>query len=159
MLMTAASSTKRLLPEEGRRALESRAEQLRLTWDAVADRAGMSVAHLRRIRKGETPITSQMAAGLEEALKLQPGSIDALLAGGAITPLPEARKSLAQLLVERGIVTPDEVTLSDEVVDPEISAIMEMDELSEEAKDNFLRAYQLMRRSILSVRETKKPRG
>ncbi|MEU8199423.1 hypothetical protein AB0C10_37130 [Microbispora amethystogenes] len=159
MLMTATSSSNRQLSDNGSQALQARADQLRMKWDVIAKRAGMSVAHLRRIRKGETPITPPMAAGLEAALKLQPGSIDDLLSGGTLTPLPDVGPSLAQLLVERGIATPDEVTLADEVIDPGIWEILELDELSEKAKDDFLRAYQLMRRSILSVRDTKRPRG
>jgi AraC-like DNA-binding protein len=156
MLMTATSSTDRL-SEEGRRALDGRMHDLRLLYKDVAQAAGMSVAHLRRILKGDQPLTPHMAAGLEDALRLQRGSIATLLAGGHLPPTAKAGsgngKSLAQLLVERGLATPDEVSLTDEVIDPGIWEIMEIEELSEKAKDDFLRAYMLMRRSILSIRD------
>ncbi|MEU8271593.1 hypothetical protein AB0B89_31085 [Sphaerisporangium sp. NPDC049002] len=164
MLMTTRSSTDRL-NEQGRKALDARMHDLRMLYKDVAPLAGMSLAHLRRILKGDQPITPHMAAGLEYALKLRRGTIAKLLAGGTLIPVGETKgarrgKSLAQLLVERGLVAADEVTLDDEVMDPGIWEILEMDELSEKAKDDFLRAYMLMRRSILSVREeVKRPRG
>ncbi|MCT9932399.1 helix-turn-helix transcriptional regulator [Planotetraspora sp. A-T 1434] len=165
--MTATSSTDRLT-EASRRALDARMHDLRLLYKDVAEKAGMSVAHLRRILNGDQPISPAKAAGLEDALKLQRGAIAALLAGEPLAIVGDARdqghgKSLAQLLVERGLAKPDEVTLVDEVIDPGIWEILDMGELSEAAKDNFLRAYMLMRRSIFDFdalrAETKKPRG
>jgi AraC-like DNA-binding protein len=163
MLMTATSSTDRLT-KEARRQLDDRMYDLRLQYKDVAERSGMSVAHLRRILNGDQNISPGKAIGLEDALRLRRGSIAALLAGGQLSPVGGAArgpgKSLAQLLVERGILKADEVTITDEVVDPGIWEILSLDELSEKAKDNFLKAYMLMRRSVFeSMREeTKRPR-
>ncbi|MER6575755.1 hypothetical protein [Nonomuraea sp. NPDC001023] len=61
--------------------MEARRVALRLQWGEVAARAGMSTAHLRRIRGGEANLTPLMEAGLEEALQWAPGSIRHILAG------------------------------------------------------------------------------
>lgn len=161
MLMTAASSTDRL-SKEGRRELDNRMHELRLKYKDVAERSGMSTAHLRRILNGDQSVSDDKAIGLEDALQLKRGSIASLLAGGPLTPAEAAGgrgKSLAQLLVERGLAAPADVTLADEVVDPGIWEILDLPEMSEQAKDDFLMAYQAMRRSILSMRgDTKRPR-
>lgn len=68
-------------------AMESRAAELRLRWTDVATRAEISPSQLLRIRQGNAPITPFTAAGLEKALELEPGSIEAKLAGGELTPL------------------------------------------------------------------------
>ncbi|MFI7642422.1 hypothetical protein [Nonomuraea sp. NPDC049400] len=62
--------------------METRRVALRLQWGEVATRAGMSTAHLRRIRNGESPLTPLMQSALEDALQWARGSIGAILEGG-----------------------------------------------------------------------------
>jgi len=62
--------------------MDKRRGTLRLQWSEVATEAGMSAAHLRRIRHNEVPLTSLMIGGLEKALHWAPGSIDRVLQGG-----------------------------------------------------------------------------
>lgn len=62
--------------------METRRVALRLQWGEVATRAGISTAHLRRIRNDESPLTPLVKASLEDALQWAHGSIDAILEGG-----------------------------------------------------------------------------
>lgn len=70
-------------------AMEARRVALRLHWDDVAARAGISVTHLRRIRKGEYSPSPLIRSKLEEALHWAPGSIESVLDGGDPTDLGE----------------------------------------------------------------------
>lgn len=63
--------------------------RLGLRWTHVATRAGMTEPNLRRIRNGEYAVTDWAAARIEKALRWEPGSIDAILAGGTPTELTE----------------------------------------------------------------------
>jgi hypothetical protein len=65
-------------------AVDARTVELRLRLREVASRAHMSEPNLYRIRTGET-ITRAAKIALEEALEWEPGSIDAILAGGEPT--------------------------------------------------------------------------
>lgn len=60
-------------------AMDKRRLELRIRWNEVARRARMDPANVRRIRKGEIPVTSDAAYALEEALDWPHGRIDQLL--------------------------------------------------------------------------------
>lgn len=67
-------------------AMNARRLSLHLNWKAVASRAGISYESLRAIRRGEYRPSELSAAGLDEALEWEPGSVDAILDGGDPTP-------------------------------------------------------------------------
>ncbi|MGA4989972.1 helix-turn-helix domain-containing protein [Nonomuraea bangladeshensis] len=68
--------------------MDRRRVALRLTWGEVATRAGMSQAHLRRIRNDDVPLSSLMSGRLEQALQWAPGSVDRIVAGEVPTEIP-----------------------------------------------------------------------
>jgi hypothetical protein len=90
--MTESSGARRRLAEcmDDRRAELGRTER-RLTWERVADRAGLSVALLRNIRAGTVPITKDSKIGIEQALHWTKGSVDTVLGGGEPTVVPSER--------------------------------------------------------------------
>jgi transcriptional regulator with XRE-family HTH domain len=61
--------------------------KLRLTWDQVAQRAGISVATLRRLRNSDDPVTLDTMVGIDEALEWGSGHVEARLAGREPAPL------------------------------------------------------------------------
>jgi transcriptional regulator with XRE-family HTH domain len=65
--------------------LNQRRIVLRLQWQEVADRAGISAAHLRNFRNGQGTLGDLAKASLEDALRWKRGSIDAVLQGGEPT--------------------------------------------------------------------------
>ena len=65
--------------------MNARRADLRLRWDDVAARAEISVAHLRRVRGDQAPLTPFVAAAIEDALKWSRGSIERILQGGEPT--------------------------------------------------------------------------
>ena len=81
--------------------MDQRRRDLRLTWDQVAARADIHRETLRQIRNGSSDtIRPLSAAGLEDALEWERGSIDTILRGGSFAeasppmaeqepPLPE----------------------------------------------------------------------
>lgn len=62
--------------------MAERREQLGLTWNEVAERAGMTKQGLRTVRQETRKIMPLTKRGIEEALRWQPGSIDVVLNGG-----------------------------------------------------------------------------
>jgi hypothetical protein len=70
-------------------AMNGRRLTLGLQWKQVAQRAGVSEFHLRRIRQGEYDPRDLTRAELERALEWAAGSIDQVLAGGEPTPLED----------------------------------------------------------------------
>lgn len=66
--------------------MERRRLELRLSWEEIASRARISAGHLRRIRKGESGVSTIVRARLEEVLQWQPGSIQAVIEGCDPTP-------------------------------------------------------------------------
>lgn len=60
-------------------AMDQRRIELRLRWTQVAERAGMSIGHLSRIRKDEAPPSPLAAANIETALEWAPGTVDRIL--------------------------------------------------------------------------------
>jgi len=70
-----------------RQAIEARAAQLRLRLQEVASRASMSLSTLGRVRAGVGALTPYVVASLEDALEWTHGSVQAILAGDAPTPV------------------------------------------------------------------------
>lgn len=135
------------------KAMDRRRIQLRLRWEEVAQRSGISTAHLRNIRGGE-PASAVTLAGLESALEWEPGSIAAVMNGDH--PLPRkaggpdknAGRTLGEILIERGINQPEELGVSDNIRnDPVALEILEMD-LPESQVNAMLKIYADMRRNI-----------
>ena len=62
--------------------MEDRRLDLMLTWQEVADAAGITTETLRQIRFGTAQIQKLKQRGVEEALAWQPGGIAAFLTGG-----------------------------------------------------------------------------
>src|SRR5262245_274480 len=69
--------------------MDQRRVALRLTWREVAERAGLSIAGLGAIRRGERQPTAVTRARIDDALEWAPGSIDAILSGGEPTTRSE----------------------------------------------------------------------
>lgn len=71
-------------------AMDERRLELRLKWNAVARRADMDASNLRRIRKGEIPVTRDAAYGIERALEWPHGRVDMLLGRATADAEPAA---------------------------------------------------------------------
>lgn len=69
-----------------------------MTWNQVADAAEITPEGLRAIRRGDRSPNPLTRARLEQALRWDTGSIDALMSGGAAVPIepPAARESPAE---------------------------------------------------------------
>ncbi|MGI5274663.1 helix-turn-helix domain-containing protein [Nonomuraea sp. CA-218870] len=152
------------------RYVKERREQLRLTQHAVTVRGGPSVATVRNIEAA----TAERYRGstftqLEDALGWERGSVDAILRGGDPTPLPAGqlppeephpptpvRKTLGDVLVARGLRRPDELVLSDDVVDPLVEELLSSTAFDEDFKDHWLSSYSTMRRQIFEATEKQK---
>lgn len=157
--------------------MNERRVELRMKWDEIASEAGITSAYLRKIRTGEVRASDLTTARLEDVLKWPQGTIDALESGQRLTaPLPSQReasppvdskrggapaaKTLAEVLVERGLRTSDELVPSDHVVDPLVRELLDADSFTEEFKDSWLSSYSTMRLQIRATTEAqmKKPR-
>lgn len=68
--------------------MDYRRAELGLTWDEVAATGGMSVATLRRVRRGHT-ITSDNMVAIERGLQWGLDSVRRVLAGGDSIPIKE----------------------------------------------------------------------
>lgn len=66
--------------------MDGRRKKLRLRWNQVAQRAGISVQTLLRIRSGETAVTDFAAEGIEQALDWPTGYIGNVLSDSTSTP-------------------------------------------------------------------------
>jgi hypothetical protein len=62
--------------------LNRRRVELGMSWNEVSDKSRISIAHLRRVRAGKSPVTELVARGLETTLSWTPGSISKILEGG-----------------------------------------------------------------------------
>ena len=69
--------------------MDERRQQLRLRWARVAELAGMTTPNLLRIRKGKIRISWEAAAGIEDALLWERGSVEAAVLHG-IPPVVRA---------------------------------------------------------------------
>ena len=70
--------------------MEQRRIQLRMKWREVATAAGLSIAGLGAIRRGERQPSALARARIEDALQWAPGSVDRILAGKAPVPASSA---------------------------------------------------------------------
>lgn len=68
-------------------AMEQRRIELRMAWQDVAKAAGLSVAGIGAIRRGERDPLPLTRRKLEDALQWEDGSIEAILTGGEPTPI------------------------------------------------------------------------
>lgn len=76
------SKPRRGLAEE----MNRRRAQLRLTWEQVATRAGISIATLRRLRNSDDPVSIDTMIGIDSALEWKPGYTEARLNGARAAP-------------------------------------------------------------------------
>lgn len=76
--MTTHPSSSRRLADK----MDQRRIALRLEWREVADRAGISAAHLRNFRNGQGTLSDLRKASLEDALQWQQGSLNRISQGG-----------------------------------------------------------------------------
>lgn len=73
--------------------MDERRGELALTWQQVADEAGVSTETLYRIADGGRTPRTTTRKGIERALQWQPGSIDAIAASGKPAPLAEPEQA------------------------------------------------------------------
>jgi len=157
------------------RYVRERRDQLRLTQQGVTMRGGPSVATVRNIESATAErYRGQTFSQLEDALEWERGSVDAILRGGAPTPLPAGQPSaedpspppppqrtLADVLLERGLRSPDEIVPSDHVVDPLVDELLARPSFTDDFKNSWLDSYSVMRRQIREATEAeakRKPR-
>ena len=69
--------------------MDDRREELRLTWEQVAQLAGVSRETIRQTRMGDSEIRPLTRRGIEDALQWEAGSIAAILDGGQPTVASE----------------------------------------------------------------------
>lgn len=157
-----ATAPSRIGEEVNRRRL-----QLRLEWGELATRAKISPAHLRKFRAVGTGLSDLAEANLEAALEWAPGSLAALRAGERPTPADHALrpldadrgKTLGELLLDRGLALPEELTAADNIIDdPVAREIIELEEVTEESRNELLQAYAHMRRVMFRAAQSKKKR-
>jgi hypothetical protein len=82
---------RKLDPDSARqfdREMNVRRLELRMRWNEVAQLARMSVQNLSGIRKGKINLSEIAELSLEEALRWEPGSIEAIFAGKPPTRRP-----------------------------------------------------------------------
>ncbi|MEO3976347.1 hypothetical protein [Streptomyces sp. CAU 1734] len=77
------------MPEPTRldRVMDERRVDLGLTWREVAVAAKVSYEALRAIRKGEVTASALTKRGIDQALRWEPGGVDAVQAGRDPVPL------------------------------------------------------------------------
>lgn len=76
-------------------AMDAARIDLGLTWQEIADRAGIGTSSLNRFRRGIGPRTAEMTAKIERAYRWPRGYLDAIAAGEEPPPLaldPAARR-------------------------------------------------------------------
>ena len=86
-------------------AMDKRRLELRppLKWNQVAERAGLSIGHLSRIRKGESPPSKMAASQIESALRWPAGTVARLMGDEALSTTSEVERPPAVL---EGLVLP-----------------------------------------------------
>lgn len=156
-----------------------RRTQLDMTQQDVQAAGGPATATLRNIEGAhQTSYRRAILARLERALGWAPGSVNSILAGGDPTPAtsdnPAQRedtpspdrgrpvhKTLADVLLERGLRSPDQIVPSDHVVDPLVDELLARPSFTDDFKNSWLDSYSVMRRQIREATEAeakKKPR-
>jgi transcriptional regulator with XRE-family HTH domain len=78
-------------------AMTKRSLDVKKRWVQIAKEAGVSTAALGAIRRGEYRPSPHTARGIEDALEWEPGSIDAILAGGQPKPKRTPDESIRSL--------------------------------------------------------------
>lgn len=118
--------------------MNKRRLQLGMRWREVAQRAGMTEQNLIKIRKGTISVTEDAAAGIERALRWQPGSVFAILAGDDPVPRssglpmdPDSRMHRATILN----ATPEQLVEMRQVVEDVLGGAV--------ANDFLMRALEL----------------
>jgi DNA-binding Xre family transcriptional regulator len=84
-----------------RQHIEERADELGMNLDDLAEASGLHPETIRRVRKGRARIAVSTRRALEKALEWQPGSINAILAGGQPMPI-EANEPQAYMATTDG---------------------------------------------------------
>jgi hypothetical protein len=77
-------------------AMSTRAADLGLRWNKVAEQAGMTYGNLHKIRTGAITITDLAERGIERALSWTKGSVARVLAGGDPTPIQMEKPPLTK---------------------------------------------------------------
>lgn len=67
--------------------MEQRRKDLRLRWQDVAERSGLSLKTLHSVRSSDKRVAELTKTGIEDGLRWEHGSIDLVLAGGDPVPL------------------------------------------------------------------------
>ena len=157
------------------RYVKERRERLRLTQHDVTSLGGPSVATVRNIEAAiHASYRGKTFTQLEDALGWQRGSINDILRGeeprireinpehvkpaDAPPPVPSPR-TLGDLLVARGVRTPEQLVLSDHYRiegDALLSRVLDATEFSEDYKNTWLSAYSDMRRAIFEDTEAQR---
>jgi hypothetical protein len=144
-------------------AMDQRRIELGLRWEHIAEKSRISTTHLRKFRRGDAGISSVVEAALEDALQWEHGSMATIRDGGEPTPVAESsrrdpNKTLAEMLLERGLARPEELTAADEIRnDPVAWEILEAEDLTPSGRDRMLKAYAYMRREMFeTVRQQKR---
>ena len=70
--------------------MEQRRKDLRLRWQDVAERSGLSLKTLHSVRSSDKRVAELTKTGIEDGLRWEHGSIDLVLAGGDPVPLSSA---------------------------------------------------------------------
>lgn len=70
--------------------MEQRRKDLRLRWQDVAERSGLSLKTLHSVRSSDKRVAELTKTGIEDGLRWEHGSIDLVLAGGEPAPLPDS---------------------------------------------------------------------
>lgn len=114
-------------PDPARRLAEKlndRRIALRLQWQEVADRAGISAAHLRNVRNGQGALGDLAEANLEDALRWKRGSVNAILQGGE--PVEVAAVTATASLAVTSSATAQRSAPEDQTADGLEAAIREL---------------------------------
>lgn len=76
--------------------IEERADELGMTWNELAEKAGLTKEGLRGVRFGSGKMRRLTKRGLEDALRWESGSVDRVLEGGepeSVRPSGPVRKA------------------------------------------------------------------
>lgn len=76
--------------------MEERRQALGMTWAEVASEADITVETLRAVRRGNNQPSPLTKRGLEQALRWQTGSVDAIYANRDPQPLPDDMSEASQ---------------------------------------------------------------
>jgi hypothetical protein len=66
--------------------MEERRKDLRLRWQDVAERSGLSLKTLHSVRSSDRRVAELTKTGIEDGLRWEHGSVDLILSGGSPAP-------------------------------------------------------------------------